>query len=211
MPMHRSHLYFRFMSDRYRHIAQRQYQNRFFNMLLVAVLLLIVSGSVSAASNSSPQQTKEFHVKALFLYNFANFVVWPADAFKKQASPLRMCLYGNVPFGGFLDAVDGTRIRDRNLKIVRTSDSVEIEPGCHILFVGTEHLDEIEQLFKNMNHSFVLSIGSVKGFTDKGGVVNILRTQDQNKFEINLSKAIKNGLLIDSDLLSLARIINTSP
>jgi len=162
-----------------------------------------------ASSESSPQQTKEFHVKALFLYNFANFVEWPTDAFKDSKSPLRMCLYGSVPFGGFLDAVDGTRIRDRHLKIIRTSNSAEIEPGCHILFVGTEHLDVIEQLFKNMNHLFVLSIGNVKGFTDKGGIVNILRTKDQHKFDINLSKAIENGLLIDSDLLSLARIINT--
>jgi len=178
-------------------------------MLLFAVLVSISTSSLNADTKSSPQQTKEFHVKALFLYNFANFVEWPADAFKSLDSPLRLCLYGSVPFGGFLDAVDGTRIRDRNLKVVRTSDSEEIEPGCHILFVGTEHLEVIEQLFKNMNHLFVLSIGSVKGFTDKGGVVNILRTQDQNKFEINLSKAVKNGLLIDSDLLSLARIINT--
>jgi len=192
-----------------RYLFQRLYQIKLSNMLLFAVLLSINCGSLNAATKSSPQQTKEFHVKALFLYNFANFVEWPKDAFNNLDSPLRLCLYGNVPFGGFLDAIDGTRIRDRHLKVVRTSDSEEIEPGCHILFVGTEHLGVIEQLFNNMNHLFVLSIGSVKGFTDKVGIVNILRTQDQNKFEINLSKAIQNGLLIDSDLLSLARIINT--
>jgi len=204
-----NHLSLRFQPCYYKHLYRHLYRIRFLILLLFAVLLSISSGSLNATTKSSPQQAKEFHVKALFLYNFANFVEWPVDAFKNLNSPLRLCLYGSVPFGGFLDAVDGTRIRDRNLKVVRTSDSEEIEPGCHILFVGTEHLEVIEQLFKNMNHLFVLSIGSVKGFTDKGGIVNILRTQDQNKFEINLSKAIKNGLLIDSDLLSLARIINT--
>ena len=206
----RDHFSLRSQPNCYKHLFQSFRQIRFFNILLLAALLSISSGSLNAATKSSPQQAKEFHVKALFLYNFANFVEWPADAFKHLDSPLRLCLYGSVPFGGFLDAVDGTRIRDRHLKVVRTSDSEEIEPGCHILFVGTEHLEVIEQLFKNMNHLFVLSIGSVEGFTDKGGIVNILRTQDQNKFEINLSKAINNGLLIDSDLLSLARIINTN-
>lgn len=184
-------------------------QNRLFSSLLILIALLPLSSRESLANTESNQQlTKEFHIKALFLYNFANFVEWPSDAFKDTETPLRMCLYGSVPFGGFLDAVDGTRIRDRNLKIIRTSDPADIESGCHILFVGTNHLDTIEQLFKNMNHLFVLSIGNVKGFTDKGGIVNILRTQDQQKFDINLSKAIENGLLIDSDLLSLARIIN---
>jgi len=184
-------------------------QNRLFSSLLILIALLPLTSREALANTESNQQlTKEFHIKALFLYNFANFVEWPSDAFKDTETPLRMCLYGSVPFGGFLDAVDGTRIRDRNLKIIRTSDPADIESGCHILFVGTNHLDTIEQLFKNMNHLFVLSIGNVEGFTDKGGIVNILRTQDQQKFDINLSKAIENGLLIDSDLLSLARIIN---
>jgi hypothetical protein len=185
------------------------FQNRLLPSLLILIALLPLSSRDLLANTEGNQQlTKEFHIKALFLYNFANFVEWPTDAFKDAETPLRMCLYGSVPFGGFLDAVDGTRIRDRHLKIIRTSDPADIESGCHILFVGTNHLDTIEKLFKNMNHLFVLSIGNVKGFTDKGGIVNILRTQDQQKFDINLSKAIENGLLIDSDLLSLARIIN---
>ena len=179
---------------------------------IVISLMLAMSAltsNISVADGSAPEQAKEFHIKALFLYNFANFVEWPTFAFKNGENQLRMCLYGSVPFGGFLDAVDGTRIRDKRLKIVRTSSAKEIEPGCHILFVGTDQLDVIEELFKNINHLFVLSIGNVEGFTDKGGIVNILRTQDHQKFEINLSKAIESGLLIDSDLLSLARIINT--
>jgi hypothetical protein len=175
----------------------------------IFLCFLLTSNLVMAIETSGADKSKEFHVKALFLYNFANFVEWPDDAFTNKSSPLRMCLYGSVPFGGFLEAVNGTRIRDRQLTIIRTSYSEEIEDGCHILFVGTEHLATIERLFSNMNHLFVLSIGNVKGFTDKGGIVNILRTRDQHKFEINLSKAIENGLLIDSDLLSLARIINT--
>jgi len=178
-------------------------------ILLLPILLLLSVSLCFAASSDAPQKIKEFHVKALFLYNFANFVEWPDDAFTGKSSDLKMCLYGSVPFGGFLDTVDGTRIKDRRLKIIRTSDAEDIKPGCHILFVGTDQLDLIQELFSNINHLYVLSIGHVDGFAETGGVVNILRTRDNQKFEINLSKAIENGLLIDSDLLNLARIINT--
>ena len=188
-------------------LRNRFEQRPIFKPCLLALLILLFSTSQGYTDEAT--QAKEFHVKALFLYNFANYVEWPEDAFKASDSPLRMCLYGNVPFGGFLDVVSGTRIRDRFLKVLRTADAKEIEPGCHILFVGTDRLDLIEDLFKNINHLFVLSIGEVKGFTNKGGIVNILRTSDQAQFEINLSKAIENGLLIDSDLLALARIINS--
>ncbi|RLT97478.1 MAG: YfiR family protein [Ketobacter sp.] len=179
-------------------------------LFLLALLMLssIASMPTHAATRSDLDLAKEYQVKALFLYNFANFVEWPADAFADQSSTLKMCLYGAVPFGEFLDIVNGVMVRDRTLEVIRTTDYSRIQSGCHILFVGIEHHDQLDVFFKNLNHLFVLSIGNVKDFARKGGVVNILRTSDQQQFEINLSKAIENGLLISSDLLSLARIIN---
>jgi len=179
-----------------------------FRKLYVLILVSLLSCNSYAESSNAKSLAKEFHITALFLYNFANFVEWPEHAFNTNKN-LTMCLYGSVPFGGFLDKVDGTRIKSRRLKIMRTSSAEELTLGCHILFVGVDQLSQIQELFNNMDHLFVLSIGKIDGFTEKGGIVNILRTQDQQKFEINLSQAIKNGLLIDSDLLNLARIINT--
>lgn len=177
------------------------------NFLLLSIVLGNIT-TTSAATRSDLDLAKEYQVKALFLYNFANFVEWPSDAFSDQSSPLKMCLYGAVPFGEFLDIVNGVQVRDRTLEVIRTTDYSKIQSGCHILFVGIEHHDQLEQFFKDLNHLFVLSIGNIQDFARKGGVVNILRTSDQQQFEINLTKAIENGLLISSDLLSLARIIN---
>ncbi len=175
---------------------------------LIFLLLSLLTTSVNSATRSDLDLAKEYQVKALFLYNFANFVEWPADAFADQSSPLKMCLYGAVPFGEFLDIVNGVMVRDRTLQVIRTTDYNQIQSGCHILFVGIDHHDQLDKFFKDLNHLFVLSIGNIEDFARKGGVVNILRTTDQQQFEINLTKAIENGLLISSDLLSLARIIN---
>ncbi|MDY6919673.1 MAG: YfiR family protein [Pseudomonadota bacterium] len=175
------------------------------------VIVLTVTPVIPPAfadSRGDLERSKEYQIKALFLYNSANFVEWPADAFETQASPLRMCLYGAVPFGEFLDVVDGVMVRDRTLAVVRTTDYAKIKQGYHILFVGIEHHRQLEAFFRDLNHLFVLSIGNSQDFARRGGVVNILRTSDQQKFEINLAQAIENGLLISSDLLSLARIIN---
>ena len=170
---------------------------------------ILLSFTLAAfALDDDLDQVKEYQVKALFLYNFANFVEWPADAFSSPTAPLKMCLYGAVPFGEFLDIVNGATIRDRTLEVLRTTDYEKIRSGCHILFVGIDHHKELNDFFKNLNHLFVLSVGDVEDFATSGGVVNIYRTSDQQQFEINLSKAIENGLLISSDLLALARIIN---
>ena len=190
-------------------MAEQSISKKIINAVLCVLLTVFISNvSVANTDDEVTNKRKEFHIKALFLYNFANFVEWPNAAFKSETSSLDMCLFGDVPFGGFLDAVNGAKIRNRVLNIIRTSDSNAIKNGCHILFVGTDRLDHIGKLFENINHVFVLSIGNVEGFTRQGGIVNILRTQDQHKFEINLNRAIENGLLIDSDVLALARIIN---
>lgn len=174
----------------------------------MSLAVLLTLWACLSHADDDVQRVKEYQVKALFLYNFANFVEWPADAFASPGSPLKMCLYGAVPFGEFLDMVDGTMIRDRVLDVIRTTDYDKIRAGCHILFVGIDHTNELDQFFKNINHLFVLSVGNTQDFASRGGVVNIMRTADQQAFEINLTKAIENGLLISSDLLALARIIN---
>lgn len=176
--------------------------------LRLATAILLTLGSAGSIADDDIQRVKEYQVKALFLYNFANFVEWPVDAFSSPTSPLKMCLYGAVPFGEFLDMVNGATIRDRVLDVIRTTDYEKIRAGCHILFVGIDRTNELEQFFKNINHLFVLSVGNTEDFATRGGVVNIMRTSDQQSFEINLAKAIENGLLISSDLLALARIIN---
>ncbi len=161
---------------------------------------------------NADQRSNEYKVKALFLYNFANFVDWPKDAFGDSSSPIKMCLFGDVEFGSFLDAVNGTLIGDRELRVVKATELAEIKNGCHILFVDQKQKVRLPKLWNDIKYLYVLSIGEKEGFADKGGIINIIRTHDNLQFEINISNALANGLFIGSDLLSLAREIkrNTS-
>ncbi len=169
----------------------------------IIVLLLLFSCFVWAEE----AQQREYQAKALFLYNFANFVSWPEKAFKTNEEPIHMCLFGDLPFGTILDNVDGTLIGDRNLKITRTNTISEIAEGCQILFIGDERRALLPEFWKQIKYIYVLSRGEQKEFTTRGGIINILRTTDRVQFEVNISNAIKNGLFISSDLLALAREI----
>lgn len=174
--------------------------------------LLVLTASVLCAGINYSQaqaqvQDNEYQVKALFLYNFANFVEWPADAFETTTSPITLCLFGSVPFGAFLQAVNGTLIGDRELTIYEGDTIDKIKDGCHILFVGEQKKVLLPTLWKEIKYIYVLSIGEKKGFADEGGIINIMRTTDSVQFEVNISNAISNGLFISSDLLSLAREI----
>jgi hypothetical protein len=186
---------------------------QFWAIGFVLSCLVLPSLSYSDQSYSDESKMAEYQMKALFLYNFANFVDWPNGAFKSRSEKITMCLYGDVPFGEFLDAVDGTLIGDRELTLRRTTEFSDIKNGCHILFVGEDQKVRLPTFWDEIKYIYVLSIGEEQGFAERGGIVNIMRTTDQVQFEINVSNAIKNGLFIGSDILSLARDIkrNTQP
>ena len=169
--------------------------------------LLLVFSLLQPSAWADESRTNEYKVKALFLYNFANFVDWPKNAFSDDQSPIKMCLFGDVPFGPFLQVVNGTFIGERELAIVQAKIISDIEDGCHILFVDGEKKLLLPNFWKDVKYLYVLSIGEKKGFTDNGGIVSIMRTGDNVEFEINISNAITNGLFISSDLLKLAREI----
>lgn len=175
-----------------------------FHYLLFIMLLALPSLNRAA---SDTDYTGIYEMQALFLYNFANFVEWPDSAFPTDGSPVRLCLFGGVPLDTFVRVFDGTKIRGRELAIMQTHELKDIESGCQILFVGYDKQEFMNTLFKDIKHIFVLSVSPIESFADKGGVINITRTSDQMQIVVNLESAVKNGLYISSDLLSISRVL----
>mgnify|MGYP000016099731 FL=1 len=162
---------------------------------------LLLSASCWAESEGEKQ------VRAMFVYNFANFVEWPRKAFKRSNSPLQVCLLGDVPFAGYLEPMSGTLIGDRELKVVITSNEKKIKGRCHILFVGDDQKQVMKKLSRSKKYIYILSVSEQKGFIESGGIVNIIDQSQKISFDIDLDNAKRRGLFISSDLLSLARNI----
>jgi hypothetical protein len=178
-------------------------------LLMTSLAMALSAGAPAAPKTLQARDASfdEYQVKALFLYNFANFVEWPTAAFAHTQSPIRMCLFGEVPFGTMLDAVNGTRIGERPLQITPAREISDIADGCHILFVGDDKRVHLPEFWNQIRYVYVLSVGEESGFTERGGIINIMRTADQVQFDINLGNAMERGLSVSSDLLELAREI----
>jgi len=53
----------------------------------------------------------------------------------------------------------------------------------------------------------VLTVGEIPDFADYGGIINLYRSGDKFRFEVNLKAARRANLIISSSMLRLARII----
>ncbi len=160
---------------------------------------------------AQPAISKEYQIKAVFLYNFAQFVEWPATAFTNATAPICIGIVGDDPFGATLEeTVRNESINNRKLVVHHVQSESELQ-GCHLIFVSKSEKRRLEEIFPKLNSRPVLTVGESDGFMRQGGVINFFLEDRKVRFEINPATAQQQGLRISSQLLSLAKIVKTAP
>lgn len=134
---------------------------KIFRFSIVALLLFsTIIGKVAFSETSVPH---EYTVKAAFLYNFAKFVKWPADAFVEVRSPIVLGILGEDPFGSALDPIKQKTVGDRKIEIKRL-DKLEDIKKCHVLFISQSQENDLDSIFAQLKGSNVLTVSDI----DKG-------------------------------------------
>ena len=174
---------------------------------IVSPLLIVALAWGSGSAADSPS-SREYIVKAAFLYNFAKFVEWPPAAFVSDTSPLTLCILGDDPFGQAIDAIEGKAAGRRRLTVRRTHTLAQID-NCHILFVARSERASVDTILTKAGQKGLLTVSDLEGFADSGGMIGLIREGNKIRFEINLEAARQAGLMISSKLLNLAKIVKT--
>lgn len=168
--------------------------------LSLFVILLLSGQSLRAQSAAS----KEYQVKAAFLYNFFQFVEWPPDAFPQAQSPLVIGIIGDDPFGSSLnEIVSGEKVNNRPLVIQHYHRPEEIKV-CHILFVCQSESPEMKDLIAGLKNRNILTVSDIEGFTKAGGIIRFVTENNKIRFRINTEAARAANLEISSKLLRAA-------
>lgn len=176
--------------------------------LLALVLSVAVGGraDVACADTAAPQ-SPEYLIKAAYLYNFAMFVDWPAEAFPASGAPIVIGVVGADPFGWALDRmVQDKRINNRPIVVERFKLGDDLK-RCHILFVSPAESARIGDLVQRVGSQAVLIVGDESDTVSKGGTIAFTVKNDKVGFEINLAAARRARLTISSKLLNLAQAV----
>ena len=171
--------------------------------LIVGLILwsaLVFPHEEARAAGFSAQQ-----VQSVFLFNFAQFVKWPARAFPDSTSPLTIGVLGANPFGGTLEStirgetVDGRRIA---VKYARRAEDLR---NCQIVFISQSEAGRVGAVLGAFQNTSVLTVSDIPRFCEQGGMINFILEGGQVKFAINTRPAKTAGLQISSKLLRLAK------
>jgi len=172
-------------------------------ILVFAMLHLAGSGLEAQAARPS-----EYQVKAVFLFNFAQFVDWPPEAVVDSQAPLVIGVLGENPFGDLLDAtVRGEHVGARSF-VVRRYQRVEDIKTCDILFISRPAGDRPEGVLADLKHRPILTVSDAEGFAEHGGMIGFVSDRNRIRLQINLDVAQAAHLTISSKLLRVAEIIH---
>ncbi|MBW8864533.1 MAG: YfiR family protein [Verrucomicrobia bacterium] len=158
-------------------------------------------------SSAQTEASKEYQVKAAFIFNFAQFVDWPPAVFTNASAPLCIGILGDDPFGKILDAtVNGEKV-DGHPIVIRRFQRAEEALDCQVLFVSRSETRRMRQILASLKDRSILTIGEVDGFCKDGGIIRFVTEQNKIRFRINPETAKNANLTVSSKLLRLAQIV----
>ena len=138
---------------------------------LLALLILAAPGRAAAPPG-------EYQVKAVYLFNFGQFVAWPTRVFESPAAPFVIGIFGDDPFGGVIDeVVRGESLNSRPIVVERFRDTDDIS-RCNILFIGRSDAPRLREVLGAVRGRSVLTVTDIEG-AERYGAIVVLYNQNR--------------------------------
>jgi hypothetical protein len=171
-------------------------------------LAMLLSQAAAPAAWAQTNPSVQYQVKAAFLFNFARFIEWPAEAFLNEKAPITLCVFGNDPFGSALDEIirDQT-INERGVLARRIMELADLK-SCQIVFVSAREDKRLSDILNSLKGASALVVGETEGFAEAGGGIQFFLEDNKLRFAVNVDEVQKARLTVSSKLLALARIVH---
>jgi hypothetical protein len=176
-----------------------------FNVACRFALPAVLAGACAPAG-AAPT---EYELKAVFLYHFTQFVVWPEAAFPDPDAPFVIGLVGANPFGPSLEGIVGGESVGRHRLTVKNVSDVTTEFRCQILYFTPEGENLLD--LRRLRTAPVLTVGESDSFYRKGGMIQFFIDRRRVRLRVNLEEARAHSLEISAKLLRIADVTEWDP
>ena len=146
------------------------------------------------AAQASP--SKEYKVKAGFIYNFTKFVEWP-----QKANPFTICILGENNFAGALKAIESKSSGSTTYRVLQDPASLA---SCTMVYTEDPGISSISSRISALRTSPVLTVVGRGNEQGDYGVISFVEVDKKMRLVINQRYAESVGLKIDPQLLEVA-------
>jgi YfiR/HmsC-like len=174
--------------------------------IVLCILTLAGAPPLHAGRPATHPSASAYALEAAYIFNFIQFTDWPG---KEKSAPITVLVTGD------------DRVRSAMQSIAAASDKsgripLRIDPctdlACldrpHVLFIGSDQEPHLQQWLGGTKGLPVLTISDIPGFSDRGGMIELVRRRNRLSFRINRQAITDSGLYVSAQLLQLGEIID---
>ena len=185
--------------------------NGFLPFALTAMLFFLVFEYCSAWAQTAPEQ-ELLHKKAAIIYNLCKFIHWPDSLETATKDAFIIC----VPTGSLLyeelHTFENRTVAGHPLQTIETGVGADEIKECRVLFLADTDsdalADRVDKLLTRTVQYPLLTISDIAGFSEQGGMIELIQAGERVRFAINVHAARQAGLVIAAPLLSIAATVD---
>jgi len=167
-------------------------------MKKVAFLILFFSLVVA------PGYSQNEKLKAVVLYSFTRYVLWPESA---TTGDFEIKILGNSGLEEELKIMaQSKKVGNRNIRVTRVNGAGDIG-SCHILVIPVSQSARLEEMLVALGDRPVLVVTEEPGLGAKGSDINFVDRDGRLAFELNQASVNKRKLKVSTELTRLAILI----
>lgn len=157
------------------------------------LLLLIAFYGVVAFS-------QEERFKALFMYNFTKYIEWPSE---KQSGAFVIGVFGSSPIQKELELIaEKKKVGSLEIIVRQINNTAEVK-GCNFIYVPENKSAKAQEILNSCIGSGTVIITDKPGLAKSIAGINYVQFNGKQSFEINKKNLEKQGVKVNSMLLSL--------
>jgi hypothetical protein len=163
---------------------------------------------ITKAPAYAENNTSEYKLKSVYLYNFTKFISWPESTLSARRETINICIVGKNPFGSLLEPLTHMKSQDKTLTVEFIEDIDALEKkSCQILFIAASEKAAVAQIIEKTAKMHILTVSDMDGFAQNVGIIGFVVKDHKVRLEINLGAARQAGLKISAKLLEISTVI----
>ncbi len=167
------------------------------------MLVVLLAGVVPV----NAQDVTEVTLKGAFLFNFARFTDWPADALP-SATTVTACVVADRAVGAALARAVSGQLLDGRPVVVAVLEPSDPLPVCHLVYVSGLARSRMAEIVSELRDMPVLTVSDDGAFIKAGGIIQVVIENGRLRFRINSRSAKRARLQLSSRLLALAEVVD---
>lgn len=166
-------------------------------------VLALMGGAVQAEEFSMDE------VKAVYLLNFTNYIIWPEEEFSNPIEPFNYCLFNGDSLirEPLVEALQGEVVEQHNIQL-KIISSIPTVKDCQVVYIDKQQGLHVSDILLELAGAAVLTVSDMTGFAEAGGGIELISKTGRVKLLINIKKVNEARLDVSSKLLRVADLIN---